>query len=93
MTIIFNLPGILIASVAFGVAFGLGHLVGFTAEGPLMIVAGPLCAAMDLAYRSRRPERRWFHPSFGGALFFIPVWVFGIIWLVLGITYTIQRHV
>ncbi len=88
--IIFNLPGILMAAVAFGIAFGIGHLVGISAEGPLMMIAGPLCAAIDLAYRHRRPDRHWFHPGFGGALFFIPVWMFGIVWLVLGVVYTVR---
>lgn len=90
--IIFNVPGIIIAAIAFGIAFGVGHLAGTTAEGPLMIIAGPLCAALDLAYRYRRPERHWFHPNLGGALFFIPVWILGIVWLVLGMAYTIQAH-
>ena len=90
--IIFNWPGILITAIAFGIAFCVGYLAGITAEGPLMIIAGPLCAAMDLTYRFWRPYRRWFHPSFGGALFFIPVWILGIVWLVLGIVYTIQGH-
>jgi hypothetical protein len=76
--------------VAFGIAFGIGRLAGTSAEGPLMIIAGPLCAVMDLAYRFRRPERHWSHPGFGGALFFIPVWLFGIFWTVLGVFYTIQ---
>jgi hypothetical protein len=89
-TIIFNLPGIVMAAIAFGIAFGIGHLTGTSAEGPLMIIAGPLCVAMDLVYRFRRSERRWFHPSFGGALFFIPVWILGIIWLVLGVAYVTQ---
>jgi hypothetical protein len=56
--IIFNWPGIIIAAIAFGITFAIGHVAGVTAEGPLMIIAGPLCAALDLAYRSRRPERR-----------------------------------
>src|SRR4051812_28944183 len=88
--IIFNWPGILMAAIAFGIAFGVGRLAGISAEGPLMIIAGPLCAAMDLVYRFRHPDRRWFHPNWGGALFFIPVWILGIVWLVLGIVYTIQ---
>jgi hypothetical protein len=90
--IIFNLPGILIAAIAFGIAFGVGHLAHLSGEGPLMIIAGPLCAAMDLVYRAKRSGRGWFHPSLGGALFFIPVWVFGILWFVLGIVYSIQGH-
>lgn len=71
--IIFNWPGILIVAIAFAITFGIGRLAGISAEGPLMIIAGPLCAAMDLVYRFRHPEGRWFHPNQGGALFFIPV--------------------
>jgi hypothetical protein len=58
----------------------------------MMIIAGPLCAALDLAYRLRRSERVWLHPNSGGSVFFIPVWILGILWLVLGIAYTIQGH-
>jgi hypothetical protein len=88
--IIFNVPGILMVAIAFGVAFGIGHLAGTSAEGPLMIIAGPLCVAMDLAYRYKRADRRWFSPGVGGALFFIPVWILGIVWLVLGVVYVAQ---
>lgn len=86
--IIFSLRGIIMVAIAFAIAFGIGYLAGTSAEGPLMMIAGPLCVAIDLAYRIRPSERRWFHPSFGGALFFIPVWILGIVWLVLGIVYT-----
>jgi hypothetical protein len=79
-------------AIAFAVAFGIGHLTGMSSEGPLMIVAGPLCMALDLVYRLKRADRRWFSPGVGGALFFIPVWILGIIWLLLGIVYTVQGH-
>ncbi len=85
-----NRPGIVTLAIAFGVAIGGGALVGITAEGPLMMIAGPLCLVMDLGYRFSRPERGWFQPGAGGAMFFIPVWVFGIFWLVLGVVDTIQ---
>ncbi len=75
--IIFNVPGIIMTAIAFAVALGIGHLTGTSAEGPLMVVAGPLCIAMDLVYRLQAADRRWFSPSVGGALFFIPVWILG----------------
>jgi hypothetical protein len=78
--------------IALAIAFAAGQLIGTSAEGPLMIIAGPLCVAMDLVYRFMRSGRRWFHPSFGGSLFFIPVWILGIVWLVLGIAYTTKGH-
>ena len=90
MIIIFNWPGILMVAIALGIASGIGQLAGTSAEGPPMIIAGLLCAAMDLVYRARRSGHRWLHPSFGGALFFIPVWILGIVWLVQGVASAIQ---
>ena len=90
MILIVNRPGILMVAFALGIASGIGHLAGTSAEGPPMIIAGRLCAAMDLVYRVRRSGHRWLHPSFGGALFFIPVWILGIVWLVQGVASAIQ---
>jgi hypothetical protein len=83
-----NLPGIVICGLAFGIAFGVGYFIGTSEEGPLMIIAGPLCAAMDASLRLRKGERRMFHPHAGGNLFFIPIWLLGIVWFVLGVLYT-----
>ncbi len=90
--IIFNWPGIFMAAIACGVALGVGHLTGISEEGPMMLIMGPLCIAMDLIYRFTRSARGWFHPNFGGALFLIPVWILGILWLVLGAIDTIKGH-
>jgi hypothetical protein len=86
-----NLAGIIICATAFGAAFGIGHLAGIADEGPLMIVAGRICTVLDGCYRFRSAERRWFHAHVGGTFFFIPIWVLGIVWLVLGIVYTQRR--
>jgi hypothetical protein len=88
--IIYNYPGIIMGAIAFGIAFGVGHLTGISDEGPLMIMAAPLCIALDLFYRFKSPDRRWIHPDHGGSLFFVPVWVMGIVWLILGIVYTVR---
>jgi len=88
--IIFNLVGLVMLAISFGVAFLTGWIMGTTAEGPLMIVAGPLAAACDAAYRWKHSAGHWFHPDGGGSLFFLPVWTFGLLWLVLGIVYTVQ---
>ena len=90
MIIIFNGPGILMVVIALGIASGIGPLAGTSAEGPSMVIAGLLGAAMDLVYRARRSGRRWLYPSCGGALFFIPVWILGIAWLVQGVASVIQ---
>ena len=92
MHIFINLLGVGICGLALGIALAVGHFAGTFDEGPLMIVFGPLCIGMDVAFRFRRPERRWFHPDTGGSVFFIPLWVLGILWLVLGVVYTIQGH-
>lgn len=88
--IIFNIPGIVIVAISFAIAFGVGHLTGTSAEGPLMIIAGSLAAAFDVIYRLKQSVRHWFHPSYGGSLFFLPVWIFGVLWMVLGVVYTIN---
>jgi hypothetical protein len=75
----------------FGIAIGVGWLSGINAEGPLMILAGPLLTVFDLAYRRLHPRGRWFYHEGGGALFYAPVWMFGLLWLGLGIAYTIQN--
>jgi hypothetical protein len=85
-----NLPGAVICGLAFAAAFGVGYLVGTSEEGSLMILAGPLCTVMDSSFRMRKAERRWFHPDAGGNLFFIPIWLLGIVWLALGIVDTIR---
>ena len=58
-------------------------------DGPLMIIAGPLIAILDLAYRFKSKNGHWFIPHRGGSLFFLPVWTFGAFWFVLGIVYTL----
>ena len=85
----FNISGLIIFLFAFGIAIGVGHLVSVSEEGPLMLIGGPLCIATDASFRMSKPERRWFHPHAGGSFFFLPMWLFGIIWLVLGVAYTI----
>jgi hypothetical protein len=88
--IIFNIPGLIMLFISFGIAFGIRELTGTSAEGFTMIVAGPIAAACDLSYRLLRREGHWFSPRGGGSLFFLPVWLFGILWLVLGIIYTVR---
>lgn len=89
--IIFNPVGLVMLVVSFGAAFLLGHTFGFSGEGPLMIAASPLVIGSDLLYRFKLGEKHWFHPNGGGMLFYLPVWIFGEFWLVLGIVYTVQK--
>ncbi len=87
--IIFNVVGIVIIAASFAVAFVLGKVLGFAGEGPLMIASGPLIAAADLVYRRRFGNSRWFTANEGGMLFFLPVWQVGLLWMVLGVLYTL----
>lgn len=87
--IIFNYAGIIITVIGFAVAFGIGALFGTSAEGPLMIMAGPVIVTLDLLYRFKTDAGHWFVPHRGGSLFFLPVWAFGVLWFFLGIAYTL----
>jgi hypothetical protein len=84
--IIFNLIGIGICAIAFGSAFAIGRYFGISGEDPLMLIAGPIAIVADLLYRLKSKGGHWIHPRGGGALFFLPVWCFGVIWIVIGAT-------
>ena len=84
--IIINLIGIGICAIAFGSAFAIGHYFGISAEDPLMLIAGPIAIALDLLYRLKFKYGDWNRLESGGTLFFIPVWCFGVIWIVIGAT-------
>jgi hypothetical protein len=86
----FNMAGLIMTAIAFAAAFGIGAIFGINAEGPLMIIAGPLAAALDLGYRWNRADARLLAADAGGSLLFLPVWMFGALWFVLGVVYTIQ---
>jgi hypothetical protein len=87
--IIFNVRALVMCAIAFAIAFGVGHVVGFSKEGPLMCVAGPLAVALDLTYRLKAQNGHLWRPGGGGSLFYLPVWGFGILWTVLGVVYTV----
>ena len=91
--LIFNWRGLAMVVLALVSGVSVGDALGWVGEGPPMMVAGPLAFAFDMAWRARfaRPERRWWLlPSHGGALFFVPVWCFGALWLVLGASYALR---
>lgn len=91
MTIlVFNLPGIFMVAMAWGLAFGFGALVGTRSEAPLTIFAGVLILMLDMVYRLLRKEGHWIVPSRGGSLFYLPAWGFGILWITLGIVYALS---
>lgn len=90
--IIYNYVGLIMAAIAFAAAFGVGALIGTNAEGPLMIIAGPLLAALDIGYRLATRDGHLYIPDKGGSLFFLPAWSLGALWFVLGIVYTVNGN-
>ncbi len=88
--IIFNIIGLVMLAIGFGMSFGVGSVGGLTGEGPLMIVAGPLLIVSGIWHRMSLGASAWFRPRAGGSLFFAPVWLWGVIWSVLGVVYTLQ---
>jgi hypothetical protein len=89
--IIFNFIGLLFVAIAFGVAYvvsgsALGEWHGDNALSYYLL--GTLTLGLDLAYRKFRSNdqssSQFFRPSEGGHLFFIPVWMIGALWIILG---------
>jgi hypothetical protein len=86
---IFNLIGFGMLAACFVIAYVVGLLIGNTAEDVLMIISGLLLFICDVVFRRRHMiaaegARCWYHPRRGGQLFFIPVWAFGLFWMLLG---------
>lgn len=79
MIIIYNFIALGIALAALAIAFLVGQLLGFSDPHRLLMIGAPVAAVLDLIYRAR--TRRFFHPRGGGALFFIPLWCFGLLLL------------
>ena len=89
--IIFNWLGIGICAIGFGLAFLAQFFLGSMSEGQLMIISGPIITILDIVYRLRSEDKNLFKSLKGGSLFFLPVWCFGLLWLILGIIYTLNR--
>jgi hypothetical protein len=89
--IVFNTLGLgmVIGSVALAYGFAailwaLGLNVG---EGVVPVIAGPLMVIWDLVYRRQRATEYsnwWYYPHLGGHIVFAPIWVIGLLCLVLG---------
>jgi hypothetical protein len=87
LIIIFNALGLAFIGIGFGVAMLIRSVAGVESEGGTMLVLGPIVAATDLIFRFSHRDGHWFWPKRGGQLFFLPVWMFGVLWTVLGAVY------
>lgn len=90
---IINIPGIVLCVIAFTITFSIGSLFGIEAEAPQMMILGPLIVTLDLLYRFNRNKSEWKTPSAGGCLFCLPLWIFGVIWFILGTMRTLNPEV
>jgi hypothetical protein len=87
---IFNLLGVVFFLILAMASFLIQHFLG--KWGPVDpvgdFVLGSLTVLLDGGYRatSFREQGGWrfLSPSTGGHLFFIPVWVLGVIWILVG---------
>ena len=85
--IIFNLLGLAFLGIGFAVAMSIRAAAGIESEGATMLILGPVVLAIDLGYRLLRKDGHWFSHRSGGHLFFLPLWMFGALWIVLGAVY------
>lgn len=80
---------IVIGSLTIGYSVGgwtTGEWDGETAAN--LLIGGSLAFLVDSVLRTRAPDaslaRRLFHPSNGGYLAIVPIWIVGLIWVTLG---------
>lgn len=90
MFLIFNFVGLLMLCAGFGLPIAIGSVLKVGSENSFQIAAGILLVAMDLAWRRFRNaeldlEDVIVDSKRGGHLFFLPIWICGILWLVLGV--------
>lgn len=73
--------------VIAAVLIAIGSLVLKLPDAPVMIGAGVLLIVVDLALRLTKVKNTgWiWRKEFGGFLFFIPVWIFGIAVIALNV--------
>ncbi len=81
--LIFNNLGFVIFLFSFGVSIAIEPLLGHPGDAVLTMLGGALCTALDLGYRLVR-KFALFSPRGGGWLLYLPLWLLGLFWLLLG---------
>jgi hypothetical protein len=84
--IIFNLIGLLMLAISFGLAYGITRLFGTSDSFVFMSIGGVLTVICDVAYRWLSPTGHWFSPGGGGSVFFLPLWLLGALALAYSLT-------
>jgi hypothetical protein len=82
--LIFNWRGLGILVLGFAVAIAFTKM-GMEDVRLNNLILGVVCVVADVGMRARlRDQPGWLYlGGFGGALFFIPVWVWGLFWVML----------
>jgi hypothetical protein len=87
LAIICNALGVAFVGIGVAVSMSVTAIVGIHSEGGTMMILGPVVLVADLAFRLLHKDGHWLSPTRGGHLFFLPVWMFGLLWIVLGAVY------
>jgi len=77
-----NLKGFLNGIISLGIVLGL-RFKEIIDPTPAAILLGALLLIIDLAIRQPQEVKDLFHPDNGGHFFFIPVWIIGILAMVI----------
>ena len=86
--LIFNYPGIGMA--VLGVIISLFATNSF--HSPIGVSLGGLLAGATDFFMRKNNEGAWFHPAAGGHIWFIPIWVLGVIAIIGGIVAAVGNH-
>ena len=78
---IVNRLGFFMALAAFGLAYTLRLQWASLSVGAMLGIAAGLCLVLDLFWRTGKGKRKWFRPSSGGSLLYMPMWFLGLAWL------------
>src|SRR5205823_460511 len=79
-----NKAGYVLIGISFGLAYFVCWLSGDTRNDRMLMIGGPIATVLDLGYRRYSAGGHWLLPGQGGRFLFLPIWVFGFIWLAIG---------
>lgn len=83
MFLIYNLPGIYITGIGCLAAILANRIAPESFAGATFLGLGLAWIAADIFYRFKWGQRRLFHPRHGGHLYYIPMWILGLLSLCL----------
>jgi hypothetical protein len=81
----YNRTAYLMVAASFALAAVVLFFLRDRGPDTLLVLCGALAAVIDLVYRVRGPVMRLLRTDLGGRFLFMPLWVFGVFWLCLGL--------